>query len=571
MTYFRAVSATVTGILVFFLGVLGAAYYQWGREPGVTKGSILQVHLGGAMLEYPPGGFTTGLLVSESPTLHTVLDNLSKAAVDRRVTGVLFVLDGPAAGYGMLEELRAGIRKVRDAGKPVWAWSDNLTLKDLYIAAACDSFFIHPSGYIYLGGMYADRMYLAGTLEKLGIEPQLARIESYKSAAELMMRKDMSPQDREMMGWILGDIYPRVLEETASGLGVGSVDLERAMERALLTPEDLVSRGLADGMRQWDEMKGALPRPKGKDKPIFLASADYDGIRADKVGLKGKHKIAVVHAQGMIGGDESGMDPLFGITMGQASVNRDLQKALDDDDVIGVVFRVDSRGGESITSDRISRMVEIVDREKPVVASMVDVAASGGYNISYRARKILADGHTITGSIGSITGKFTLRDFYNRLGVTKDGLGQGPNADFYSDYRKWSDEEYARLVEDHWAGYNTWVRDIARFRKLEPAAVDSVGRGRVWTGRQAKERKLVDGLGTLDDAVAAVKEAAGLDADEKVTLVHYPQPEGILASILGMEITAIPEMLAVRWTRAQVDRWGSWSRAEFRILDVPLP
>jgi protease-4 len=254
-------------------------------------------------------------------------------------------------------------------------------------------------------------MYFAGTLEKLGIEPQIARIESYKSAAEMLTRKDMSPQAREMMGWILGDLYPRVIEEIASGLGVGAVDLERAMERALLTPEDLVSRGLADGMREWDEMKGVLPRPKGKAKPLFLASSDYDGIRAAKVGLKGKHKIAVVHAQGLIGGDKSGMDPLFGVVMGQASVNRDLEKALEDDDVVGVVFRVDSRGGESITSDRISRMVEIVDREKPVVASMVEVAASGGYNISYRARKILADGYTITGSIGSITGKFSLHDF----------------------------------------------------------------------------------------------------------------------------------------------------------------
>jgi protease IV len=318
-------------------------------------------------------------------------------------------------------------------------------------------------------------------------------------------------------------------------------------------------------------MKGALPRPKGAEKPVLLTASEYDRVPAVKVGLKGKKKIAVVHAQGLIAGEESGTDPAFGAIMGYKSVNHDLQTALDDDDVAGVILRVDSRGGESITSDRISRMVEVVDHKKPVVVSMVDVAASGGYNIAYRARKILADGNTITGSIGEFTGKFSAHDLYAKLGVTKDGIGQGPHPDFYSDYRKWTDPEYERVVLNNWTAYRAWIGNIARFRKLDVAAVDSVARGRVWTGRQALDRKLIDGLGNLDRAVAAVKQAAGIDSTAAVTLDHYPKPEGFLATLLGMNPTGLPGVLAQRWLRDRVANWQELIRADFRVMDLPVP
>jgi protease IV len=571
MPFFRIVAAVVFGIVIFFLGFFALVYLKWGQEPRIEKGSILVLTLEGPFLEYPPGGYTSGLLVSEEPTLHAVLDDLSKAKVDDRVRGVLLVLDGPEAGYAKLQEIRTEIRRVRDAGKPVWAWSDNVGLKDLYLASACDSFFVHPTGYTYLGGMYADRLYVTGALKKLGIEPQVARVESYKSAAEAVLRTDMSPEDRAMEGWLLADIYPRVIQEIATGLSVDSTQVGSGLERTLMSGRDLVGLRLASGAREWDEMKAALPRPKGDKKPILITALDYDRVPATKVGLRGKKKIAVVHAQGLIAGEESGQDPMFGITMGYASVNHDLQSALDDDDVVGVVFRVDSPGGESITSDRISRMVEVVDRKKPVVVSMVDVAASGGYNVAYRARKILADGNTITGSIGIFTGKFTAHDLYQKLGITKDGIGIGPNADFYSDYRRWTDLEYQRVVSNNWDAYRTWIGNIARFRKLAVADVDSVGRGRVWTGRQALDRKLVDGLGDLDAAVAAVKAAAGIDSTEKVTLEHYPKPEGFLATLLGMNPIGLPGALADRWVGERVATWKGMSRMDLRVLDLPVP
>ncbi|HET9232883.1 MAG TPA: signal peptide peptidase SppA [Candidatus Eisenbacteria bacterium] len=584
VSFFRVVAAVLFGIVLFFLGLCAAVYVKWGQAPSVKKDSILVLNLGGPFPEYPAGGFTSGLLADPFPSIHSVREQLVKAAVDERVRGVLLVVDRPGAGYAGLDEMRSGIRKVREAGKPVWAWSDFVDLKGLYLASACDSFFVHPTGYTFLGGMYVERTYVAGTLEKLGIEPQFARVESYKSAVETFTRKDMSPQDREMTGWLLSDIYPRVTRTIAEGFNPPLRPVSdpspmmpeisaivAAMERTVMHAGDLVGFGLADGAREWDQMRDALPRAKGDKKPRLLAASTYEQVPATKVGLKGKKTIAVVHAEGIIAGEESSSDPFFGLTMGYRSVNRDLQSALDDEEVAGVILRVDSRGGDALTSDRISRMVEVVNRKKPVVASMVDVAASGGYNIAYRARRIVAGENTITGSIGIYTGKVSAHDLYNKLGVTKDGLGVGPGGDFYSDYRTWTESEYAKVSRSNWDAYRMWIENIARTRKLEVSDVDSVGRGRVWTGRQALERKLIDELGDLDAAVAAVKQEAGIDSAETVTLDHYPKPEGFLAMLLGMSPRGLPGALADRWARDRVESWRAMQGAELQVLDLPLP
>ncbi len=216
-------------------------------------------------------------------------------------------------------------------------------------------------------------------------------------------------------------------------------------------------------------------------------------------------------------------------------------------------------------------MVQVVNGKKPVVVSMVDIAASGGYSISYRARTLVANGNSITGSIGSITGKFDMKGFYNKIGMTKDGVGVGPDPDFYSDYREWTPDEFAKVRADHRHSYDTWVADIARHRGLTAAEVDSVGRGRVWTGRQALDRKLIDELGTLDDAIAAAKEAAGLAADTKVTIVNYPKPEGFLAQILSGGFSETVGRLGASWVRAQVQELDRAARTEQRLTEVRVP
>jgi protease-4 len=570
-TFAHRVAAVLVALALIAAGTLGAVWLKWGRGPSVRDHSVLVQPVDGSFPEYPPGGITSGIFTTPGPTLHTILDNLAKAARDDRVDGVVLIIGSSGVGYAMLEEIRSGIAKVRAAGKPVWAWGDMLTPKGLYLASACDSLFLLPTAYVELKGMYGERLYVTGTLDKLGIRPQITRIEGYKSAAEMVTRTDMSPQAREEGRWLMNDIYPRVTAETAEGLGLSGETLAGLMERTLLTAGEAVEAGLAHGLRHWDEMTHALPRPGADEKPRLLEAADYAQVKPADVGLKGKKKIAVVHAEGMIGGSHSGMNPLLGALVGHETVRRDLEKAAEDDDVAAIVFRVNSPGGESITSDRISRAVERANRDKPVIVSMVDVAASGGYSISYRARSILADANTITGSIGSITGKFNLRGLYDRLGVTKDGMGIGPSPGFDSDYRDWTPEEMEKVVSNHWAGYEEWIADIARHRDLSVAEVDSLARGRVWTGAQAVENGLIDEVGGLDRAVALAKEEAGLAADQSVTLVHYPQPEGFLAELVGLPLSMAAERMAANWVWGRLEETTRFSRSELRLAEVPVP
>jgi len=211
----------------------------------------------------------------------------------------------------------------------------------------------------------------------------------------------------------------------------------------------------------------------------------------------------------------------------------ELRRARKDDRVAAVVFRVDSGGGEALASDLIGHEVERTVKAKPVVVSMVDVAASGGYHISYRASKIVAGPLTMTGSIGSISGKPNLRGLFDKLGVTQDFVTKGPMALMFSDYRNFTPEERDRFEQNHWDGFNAWLRDVAEHRAMTFAEAEKLAHGRVWTGRQAKANGLVDELGGLDKAVEIAKELAGIPVEENVSLLHYPKKKGLWSLFFG--------------------------------------
>jgi len=229
--------------------------------------------------------------------------------------------------------------------------------------------------------------------------------------------------------------------------------------------------------------------------------------------------------------------------MGHETVSAELKRARMDKNISAVVFRIDSHGGEGLASDLISQEVAATAAVKPVVVSMIDVAASGGYMIAYRASKLVADPMTVTGSIGSISAKFNMSGLYDKLGITFDDYEKGPNGLMWSDHRDFTDEERARFEQSHWDGFNIWFRDVSKCRGIPVEELEKLAMGRVWTGRQAKQNRLIDEVGGLDTAIALAKELAKIPADEKVTLLDYPKKKGLLESITsGGAGTA-----AVRW------------------------
>jgi protease-4 len=358
-----------------------------------------------------------------------------------------------------------------------------------------------------------------------------------------------------MYTWLMNDMSDEFRTTVAEDRGLSLKGIREALEHALFTPEEAVDMGLVDETLYWDELEDRL---KGSDdeKLNTVSGGQYAKVKKADVGIEGEKKIAIVHAQGLIHGGESSVDPILGMTMGAKSVIKDLRAAMDNEDIAGVIFRVDSGGGEASASDAIGRWLKMVETEKPVVVSMVDVAGSGGYMVAHRIDPIVACANTITGSIGSITGKFNMRGLYDKLGITYDFVTRGPHALISSDYQDYSPEEMEIVAEDHWRGYNRWVEDIAKHRGLTFDQVDSVARGRVWTGRQAIEKNLIDRVGGLDVAIEILKEKAEIPADEDVTIVHYPVKKNPIEAIMSGDLATLVKSSLAMQLRGYILRWG---------------
>ncbi len=566
-TFWRCFFATILAFAVVAFVVVGMIASKSGGKKKIENRSYLVVDIYGDIAEYDaPSGIMGEVMGGKPETLQRVLGNLEKAAVDKRIDGVVFKISSSnGAGLAMLEEMRGAIKKVRAAGKKVYAYTDSMDRDAFYLAAACDRIFAPPPANIMFIGMSGGSQHVKNMLDKLGIKPNIHQIREYKSAAEMVTRAESSPEARENKEWLLAERWDMMTQAFKEDRGLTDEKIVELMNFALFTAPEAKAAGLVDSVLYWDELENML---KGDEKELRTVSqATYADVKPQKLGLKGSKKIAVVHANGMIGGRKSKVDPVLGVMMGHESVIAELRRAKKDKNVAAIVFRVDSHGGEGLASDLIGHEVEMVSKEKPVVVSMVDVAASGGYYIAYEASKLVANPMTITGSIGSISMKFNMKGLYNKLGITNDFVEKGPNALLYSDYADFTPEQRKRFEENHWAGFDMWLRDVAEHRKMSYEDITKLALGRVWTGRQAKANGLIDDLGGLDKAIEIAKDLAKIPADQKVAIVHYPKKKGLLQTLLGGEgggMAAAVNWVIYRFIRDDVAE--TWSTLGARNL-----
>ncbi len=524
--------AAIAGFCLLLLMIVGASS---GGPPSIDDGSWLVLDMRGGIPEYAPPAGPLGILSGESETLQRLLDNLEKAAADERIEGVVLKL-ATDHGFGAAksQEFRAAVKGVQDAGKQVIAYAESLDRPTVYLAANADKIVVPPTAYINFIGFGLETTHVKGMLEKLGIEPNVHKIKDYKAAAELVTRKDMSDGAIENREWMLEDFWKQFVETLEADRGLDEAKILALMEHALFEAEEAKEGGLVDEIKYWDELAAELAGGDA-DEWETVASAGYGKVTFDSLDLGGDKKIAVVHAQGMIGGRESTINPLLGAMMGYETVIADLERARKDEDVVAIVLRIDSGGGDAYGSDMMGHEVERIAAEKPIIASMVDVAASGGYHMAYRATKIVASPGSVAGSIGSISAKFNMSGLHDKLGITHDHLEKGPMARIYSSNRNFTDAERARFEENHWAGFNAWLRDVAEHRGMTFEQAEALAHGRVFTGVQAKENGLIDELGGLAEAIAIAKELAGVDASEGVDVMHLPVAKSPIEALLSQD------------------------------------
>ena len=531
MNFFKMVFAVLVahvliGLLLFFgLGVMTALLSSGADTVAVADDSWLVIDVYGEIPPYDGPESISSSIFGEPETMADILGNLEKAAADDRLAGVVMKISSSnSLGMASLGELRTAIARVRESGKPVIAFSDDLDRDALYLASACDSIFMPNVADVTFTGYGAVESFYKGTLDKLGVHQNLHKIKDYKTAAEPFQRDSMSPEAREMTAWLMQEVWEVELGAIARDRGVPMDSLIACMNYALFTPSEAKRAGLIDDVVYWDELEKRL---SDEDELPTVSSAAYDDVARADVGLKGSNRIAVVHAYGFIGGRESRTDATLGVMMGHETVIESLRDAADDDRVDAVVLRVDSPGGESLASELIAREVGRIAAEKPIIVSMGDVAASGGYAIAYRATKIVADSLTITGSIGSIYGKLNIGGAWKKLGVTFDTVTKGPNALMWSSVHDFDEAQWKRIEAHHNDSVNRWLSDISAAREIPVEELRSYAEGRVWTGRQAKERRLIDEVGGFQRALEVAKESAGLPIDEEVTLEYFPKRKGL--------------------------------------------
>ena len=490
----------------------------------VASNSVLVLDVSGEINEQRAMDIFSAIGGEFIPVQHDFIDALDTAKSDPHIDALVVKIGPLATGWGKLEEIHAHILAFRTSGKPsiCYLGGDGIGNLEYYVASACDKIWLVPTAPVSIHGMMAEALFLRGTLDKLKIYPDYYHIAEYKTASNQLTEKKFTPAHREEVDSLLHGIYNQYLTEVSQARNMDRAAFEKLVEQGPLSADDALNGKLVDRLAYWDQVQDFV-REKTKDwNPVKL------GRYRSQIKNDGGTKIAVVHATGLIVSGESGNTPGGGSIMGSESVAADLRKAREDSGIKAIVLRVDSGGGSAVASEVIRREVVLAKGVKPVVVSMSDVAASGGYWIAMSANKIVADPNTITASIGVLGGKLNISGLYGMLGLSTDSIATSENATIFSAQQNFTPAQQKLIQKSLQDVYTNFTKGVAEGRHMTVEAVDKIGKGRVWTGAQGKELGLVDELGDLDRAVGVAKQLAGIPAERRVRIVRFPEEKTFL-------------------------------------------
>jgi protease-4 len=515
---------------LIFVTAFGVLVWAGWRESRVPQRTVLELDLHEPLLEQRPEG-PFGALLDKRMRLRDVVEALHAAAADPKVVALVARVDPQGIGIAGIEELRDAVAVFRKAGKPAVAWTDTFGEATpangaYYLATAFDQIYIQPSGDVGLTGLELTSLFLRGTLDKIGVQPQFAQRYEYKNAPNTFTDTAFTPAHRESMDALAGSIFDHMVAEIAKARQVSPEQLRASIDQGPLLGEQAVKAKLVDGLLYRDEVYGRVERLRataGKAQLLYLRKywerIQHPWSRGDKT-------IALVYGVGDVMRGKSASDALTGtVVMGSDTVAAALRAATEAPDVVAIVLRVDSPGGSYVASDTIWREVMRAKKSgKPVIASFGDVAASGGYFVAMAADKIVAHPGTITGSIGVYGGKMVTRDLWKKLGITFDSVQRGAHADMWSGIEPMDDDEWAKF--NGWLDrvYQDFTTKAAEGRHMPLARLQGLAKGRVWSGVDAKQRGLVDELGGYETALRLAKQAAHLAPDAQVEVREYPRP-----------------------------------------------
>ena len=565
----------VAGVLfaLFIVGIIGLFLLAetMGR-PSVPENSVLVLSVSGGLPDYvPEDEVAKALGIGQQQSFSSLLTQLRKAKIDKRVGGVMLDINFPGIGWGKAQELREAIKDFRQSGKPVYAYMEIGMNKEYYIATAADKVFLPPPGDLYINGFAAEAMFYKGSLDKLGVEAEVIQVgPKYKNAPDQYTKKEMGEGQREVVNALLDEYWNNYTSAIAESRKKSVEDVAAMIDNAPFNATQAKEQGLIDGTlyeeQVYEEFRKALGYKDG-DKVRTVRTSQYKEVPSDSLGLNNGERVAVIFASGAINVGRSSDSAFGGEMVGSDTIVAAVNDAAADTSVKAIVLRVDSPGGSALASDLMWNALENAKAKKPVVVSMGDVAASGGYYIACNANKILAEPMSITGSIGVFAGKPVVKGFYDWLGISNEYILRGKNSGIFRETEKWTPEERAKMEQQtNGIYFNNFLPKVAKGRNMDMERANQLGQGRVWTGTQAKENGLIDEFGGLERAIDVAKELAGLPADKDVKRVVFPAPRPFFETWLGSNDDA--EVKAKETQKAIAEALPADVRKAFRYVEL---
>jgi protease-4 len=509
-------------LLVIEIAALTVSYLARRIRPN----TVLTVRLEGEIEEQPPQDPLTEALFGTRLTVTDIVQALDRAETDPRITGIEMRVGESTMSMGKIQEIQQKIREFNRKGKFSVAYLEYATNRTYYLASACQTVILLPTSLFHVRGLMTSTTFLRGTLDKLGIYPDLYHIGEYKNAMNVFTEKKYTPAHREADQALLEDLYRQFLRGVAEGRGMKLEEVEKAIEKGPYTSQEALAAKLVDRLAYADEVRD-LVKQKNRGSDNRLSLAEY--LRRTERG--GGTKLAVIYATGTILPGRSGDSRFGGAVMGSETIAEQFQRAREDTSIKAVILRVDSPGGVAFSSEVIRHEVVVTKRVKPVVVSMSDLAASGGYAIAMSANKIVAEPGTITGSIGVVGGKYNMLGLYQKLGLSKDYITTTENSTIDYPFQNFTPAQRESILKYMRDIYGGFIQGVAEGRHMKVEAVDKIAQGRVWSGERARQLGLVDELGGLDAAISAAKTLAKIPASERISLIYLPPSKSLFERI----------------------------------------
>lgn len=541
--------ATVTGIILssivlFIIGMvtLFGIVSTADTETIVKKNSVMMLDLNGVLVERTqesPLGILSQLFSDDSNTygLDDILSSIKKAKENENIKGIYLQASMLGTSYASLQEIRNALLDFKESGKFIIAYGDSYTQGLYYLSSVADKVLLNPKGMIEWKGIASAPLFYKDLLQKIGVEMQVFKVGTYKSAVEPFISTEMSPANREQVTAFINSIWEEVTEGVSASRSLPVDSLNALADRMLMfyPAEESVQCGLADTLIYRNDVRNYLKQwvdLKEDDRLPVLGLSDMINVKKNMPKDKSGNIVAVYYASGEItdySGSSTSEEGIVG-----TKVIRDLRKLKDDEDVKAVVLRVNSPGGSAFASEQIWHAVKELKTEKPVIVSMGDYAASGGYYISCVADTIVAEPTTLTGSIGIFGMVPNVKELSEKIGLTYDVVKTNKFSDFGNIMRPFNQDEKTLMQMMITQGYDTFVNRCAEGRHMSKEAIEKIAEGRVWTGEAAKELGLVDVLGGIDTALEIAVRKAGI---EGYTVVSYPAKQDLLSSLLNTKPT----------------------------------